>query len=270
MSAVAERPATVDAFLGGRVEAVQPDDGSHRSGLEAVLLGASLPEGFAGTVIDLGAGSGVAGMCAAARCPDARVVLVERDAGAIAAARESLARPANRGFAGRVAIVAADIAAPEGERRAAGLGRAFADAVIANPPFYGHDSGTASPEAARADAHILAADGLDPWLRAAASALKPGGACVFVFRADGIAELLQAMAGRFGSAAVLPIHPRAAAPAHRILVHAVKGSRQRTEILPAFTLHPVTGGTYLPEAEAILRDGRWLGDAHPPWASFWA
>ena len=270
MIAVADRPATVDAFLGGRVEAVQPDDGSHRSGLEAVLLGASLPEVFAGTVIDLGAGAGVAGMCAAARCPDARVVLVERDARAIAAAQTSLARSANRAFAGRIAIVATDIAAPEGERRAAGLDRAFADAVIANPPFRGRDLGTASPEAARAAAHVLSPEGLDPWLRAAASALKPGGACVFVFRADGIAELLHAMAGRFGGVAILPVHPRAATPAHRILVHGVKGARRRTEILPAFTLHPAAGGTYVPEAEAILRDGRWLGEAHPPWASVWA
>ncbi len=269
MTAVADRPATVDAFLGGRVEAVQPDDGGHRSGLEAVLLGASLPQGFAGTAIDLGAGTGVAGMCAAARCANARVILVERDEGAIAAARASLARPANR-FADRVTIAAVDIAAPEAERTAAGLGRAMADAVIANPPFHEGDRGTVSPVPGREAAHVLPAEGLDPWLRAAASALRPGGSCVVIFRADGIGELLHAMAGRFGGMAILPIHPRANAPAHRILVQAVKGSRRRTEILPGFTLHPAAGGTYLPGADAILRDGRWLGDAHPPWASVWA
>ena len=55
---------SVDAFLGGRVEAVQPEKGHHRAGLEAVLLAASLDARISGTVVDLGAGAGVAGLCA--------------------------------------------------------------------------------------------------------------------------------------------------------------------------------------------------------------
>ncbi len=51
---------TADAFLGGKVEALQPAAGHHRSGLEAVLLAASLDSRIAGTVVDLGAGAGVA------------------------------------------------------------------------------------------------------------------------------------------------------------------------------------------------------------------
>jgi len=57
----ASAPVTVDAFLGGRVEAVQPAAGHHRAGLEAVLLAASLDSRIAGTIVDLGAGVGVAG-----------------------------------------------------------------------------------------------------------------------------------------------------------------------------------------------------------------
>src|SRR5262245_14253844 len=88
-------PTTIDAFLGGRVEAVQVNDGRHRSGLEAVLLSAAVPADFTGIVIDLGAGVGVAGMAIAARCQGARVALVDRDVEAVAACRQALTRPVN-------------------------------------------------------------------------------------------------------------------------------------------------------------------------------
>jgi tRNA1(Val) A37 N6-methylase TrmN6 len=259
-------PTTVDAFLGGTVEAVQLAGGAHRSGLEAVLLGASLPASFTGTAVDLGAGVGVAAMCLAARCAVATVLAVDRDADAIAAARSALARPANRAFAGRVTPVLADIATPEAERTAAGLGRAIADAVVTNPPFHPEGAGTHSPHAARAGAHVLAGDALEPWFRAAASMLRPDGKLVVIFRADAIRTLLEAAEGRFGAIAILPIHPRAGPRAHRILVRGIKGSRAATAILPGLALHGATGNAYLPGVDAMLRNGAGLGDIHPAWA----
>ncbi|MEJ0012253.1 MAG: methyltransferase [Bauldia sp.] len=258
-------PRHVDAFLGGRIEALQPE-GHHHAGLEAMLLSAAVPSDFAGSVIDLGAGAGIAGMAVAARAPHAEVTLVERDATAIAAARESLARPGNAAFAARVTIVATDIAAPEAERIAAGLGRAFADIVVMNPPFRDPNAGTKSPHAERRAAHVLEEGALDAWVRTAASALKPGGHIVIIFRADGLGEILTALAGRFGAVAILPIHPRAALAAGRILVAAEKGSNAPSRILPGLTLHTDTGNTYLPEAERLLRHGASLSDVHPSWS----
>ena len=264
---LADPETTIDAFLGGKVEAVQPRSGHHRSGLEAVLLSAVIEAQFAGTVVDLGAGVGVAGMAIAARCPDTSVVLVERDAEAIACSREALARTSNRAFAGRVTIVATDIAAAEPVRVAAGLARAIADAMVMNPPFHQREEGTTSPSKARASAHVLADGGLEPWLRAAASVLKANGRLVVIFRADRLDALLSALDGRFGDAAILPIHPRAAEPAHRVIITAVKGSRAGSRILPALVLHPSAGSTYLPEAEHILRHGAGLAEVLPSWAS---
>ncbi len=264
--AEADRPSTtVDAFIGGRVEAVQPTRGHHRSGLEAVLLGAALEADFAGTIVDLGAGAGVAGMVAAARLPAARVVLAERDADALACARAALERPANRAFAARVAIVMADIAAAEASREAAGLSRGMADAVITNPPFHVPATTTAPPDTARAAAHVLGEGGLDLWFRAAASVLKPGGGLTVIFRADAIAALLAALGTRFGAVDILPVQPRADEPAHRILVRAVKGSRTPSRLLPPLVLHGASGGTYLSAVEGILRDGIGLAEAHPAW-----
>lgn len=265
MTAASAGTLTVDAFLGGRVEAVQPADGRHRSGLEAVLLSAAIDSRFGGTLVDFGAGAGVAGMCVAARCSRARIVLVDRDEDAVACASSALARPANRPFADRIEIVTTDVAAPEADRAAAGLVRAFADAVIMNPPFHDAREGTVSPVSGRASAHVLADGGLDPWFRAAASVLKPDGRLVVVFRADGLDAVLAALAGRFGGAAILPVHPRSDLPAHRVLVRAAKGSRARPAILPALTLHGEAGGAYLPSVEAILRDGAGLAEVLPAW-----
>lgn len=254
---------TVDRFLGGRVEAVQPGAGHHRSGLEAVLLAASLDARISGTVVDLGAGAGVAGLCAAARCKRAKVVLVERDPDLIACARDALGRPANAAFADRVRLVTADIAAPQAEREQAGAGRDLADHVLLNPPFY--DRGTRSPAKARASAHVLAPGGLDPWLRAAASVLKFGGDVTVVFRADGLADLLSAAARRFGGAEVMPVLPRPERPAHRILVRAVKGSRAALKLLPPLVLHDAEGSAFTPGVETMLRDGRGLASVNRAW-----
>jgi tRNA1(Val) A37 N6-methylase TrmN6 len=259
-------PRHVDAFLGGRVEVLQPE-GHHHAGLEAILIASSVPSDFAGTVVELGAGVGVAGMVIAARVPQTTVILVERDPTAIAAARESLARAANASFAARLKIVEVDITAPESERVAAGLGRALADIVVMNPPFRDPKAGTQSPNAERRAAHVLDEGALEAWVRTAASVLKPSGRVAIIFRADGLEEVLATLAGRFGGISVLPIHPRAGLAAGRILVAAAKGSRAPLRILPGLVLHAETAHTYLSEAERILRHGASLSDVHPAWKS---
>jgi tRNA1(Val) A37 N6-methylase TrmN6 len=90
---------TVDAFLGGRVEAVQPARGHHRSGLDAVVMAAALGPRARGRVADLGAGAGVAGLSLAARAPSVSVVLVERESELVACSRAALARAGNAAFA---------------------------------------------------------------------------------------------------------------------------------------------------------------------------
>lgn len=258
-SSSAKPEVTVDAFLGGRVEALQPAAGWHRAGLEAVFLAASLPAATRGTVVDLGAGVGVAGFCAVARCHEANVILVERDALAVECARAACARPANAAFAARVEIVETDI-----EKRQ-GLAPGLANAVILNPPFRDPLTASASPERARASAHMLGEAGLDPWFRAAAGLLRPGGSATVIFAADGIEKVLAAAKGRFGALDVLPIAPRAGEPAHRILVRGIKGSRAPLRLLPPVILHGVTGNEFQPEIEAILRGGSDLASVVPTW-----
>lgn len=255
---------TLDAFLGGAVEAYQPARGHHRSGLEAVLLGAALDADAAGLLVDLGAGAGVAGFCAASRCHGVDVVLAERDEALVGVARQSLALAANRGFARRVAAVVADVTAPEVDRLAAGLQREAAAFVLCNPPFYDAAAASASPELGRKSAHQREGV-LDDWLRAAAWLLAPGGTLLLVLAAAAVAEVLPALAGRFGAAALLPIHSRPRLAADRLLIRAVKGRSTPAAILPGLVLHGETGSSFAPPIERILRHGAGLGEVHRSW-----
>jgi len=75
-----------------------------------------------------------------------------------------------------------------------------------------------------------------------------------IWRADGLVDLLAALARGFGAVAVQPVHPRADAPAIRVLVRAVKGSRAPLALLPALVLAGADGRPSA-AAEAVLRHG---------------
>jgi tRNA1(Val) A37 N6-methylase TrmN6 len=95
-----------------------------------------------------------------------------------------------------------------------------------------------------------------------------GGSATVIHRAGALAEVLAALAGRFGGTVVLPIHPRGGEPASRVLVRAVKGSRAPLELLAGLALHNAGNG-FRPEVEAILRHGAGLPlrGAHPAQAT---
>jgi tRNA1(Val) A37 N6-methylase TrmN6 len=264
MMLAAQEDVTVDAFLGGMVEAVQPARGHHRSGLDAVLLAASFGALARGRIVDMGAGAGVAGFTLAARAPATELYLAEREAALVDCALVALGRPANRAFAARVRVAPGDLLSDAG-RRAAGLLPGF-DGAIMNPPFHDEGNVRASPNDERARAHVLGAGGLDPWFRAAAALVGPGGSLAVILPADRLGAMLAACEGRFGGLAILPVHARADEPALRILARGIKGSRAPMRLLPALTLHGDEGSAFLPPLVSILRDGAALADIHPSWS----
>jgi tRNA1(Val) A37 N6-methylase TrmN6 len=242
---------TRDGFLDGRLVLEQPAKGHHRAGLDAILLAAAVPEGSSGHLVDLGAGVGTAGLAAAHRLPALSVTLAEIDPELAVLAR---ANAAANGLAERVTVVEVDLMQPETARRLAGLDRGFADFALMNPPFHPAERGRSSPSEARAAAHMLAAEDLPRWVRAAASALKPDGILLAIVRADALGAWLGAVQPRFGGLDLLPIHPRAGEPAHRLIIHGRLGSRAPLRLLSGLVLHAADGG-YLPDAEQLLRGG---------------
>jgi tRNA1(Val) A37 N6-methylase TrmN6 len=240
---------TLDAVLGGRLKLRQPRRG-HRVGHDAILLAAAIGGGYGGRAVEFGAGVGAAGLAVARRHPGLRLTLVEIDPTLCALARENV--ELNR-FAERITVLARDVTRPDlfgVDALAAGA----ADRVLMNPPFNDPARQNVSPDPARALAHAAPAADLPLWLGSAERALEPNGVLTLIWRADALAQVLDALARSFGSVTVLPVHPRPNAPAIRVLVRAQKGGRQPLEMLPGLTLNDA-GGRPSAEAEEILRGG---------------
>jgi len=234
--------------LGGRLVLRQPRRG-HRLGHDAILLAAATGAKAGEHAVDFGAGVGAAGLALAARVPGLAVTLVEIDPALSALAEENIRR--NR-LAARVRAVALDVTAGARAFAAAGLVPGSAARVLMNPPFNHPAASQASPDPARRRAHVSA--GIAPWLRSAARLLGAGGTLTLIWRADGLADLLAALARGFGAVTVAPVHPRPDAPAVRVLVRAVKGSRAPLALLPGLMLAGADGRPS-GEAEAVLRHG---------------
>jgi FkbM family methyltransferase len=246
---------TDDAFLGGQLQLLQPRTG-YRAGIDAVFLAASVavPPASAARVLDVGSGVGTVGLCIAARCPAASVVLLEREPQLAALARENVDR--NR-FVGRVAVAELTVGAPVAALDAAHLTPNSFDHVVANPPYHDTGRGTRAPDPLKAASHEMVADQLDDWVRFMARVTKAGGTATLVHKADALPAVLAAFTHRFGAVHVLPLHPREGAPASRILVQGIKGSRAPLVLLSGFVLHD-EGSAFTPRAKAILRDGAGL------------
>jgi tRNA1(Val) A37 N6-methylase TrmN6 len=251
---MAEREAmSLDAILDGRLQLRQKREG-HRVGADAVLLAAAAGAPVA-RLIDVGAGVGAVGLALLQRWPEAHGELVEIDPALAALAGENAAL---NGLAARARIVVAD-ALDAKSRRAAGLVDEAADLIITNPPYLDANAARISPDPLRARAHV-AGDGtaaFAEWVVACLALLEPGGRFIMIQRADALPALLPALERRLGDIALRPVHPRADAPAIRLLISGIKGSKAPLRLLPALTMHEADGA-FTPLAAAIQRGEAFL------------
>ena len=241
-----------DAFLGGKLSIAQPEKG-FRAGLDSVLLGASLPQGT-GHLLDLGAGAGVAALCALAHDEGLEATLVENNADMAMLAAGNV--EAN-GFSHRAATLKISATATGAERKALGLGTDRFDVVIANPPFF--DSGTHAPDPARAAARHTDGE-VSGWVRTAVSCAHASGVVIFIHMAQALPQLLAAFDSRMGAITVLPIAPRPGMAATRVLVRGRKGSKAPMRMLPPLIVHGETGSAFAEPVRSILR-----GEARLDW-----
>lgn len=227
-------------LLGRRVRHDQLPHG-HRSGIEPVLLAASIPARNGARVLEGGTGAGAALLCLAARIAGLSGVGMERDPAQAALARRNIAA---NGFVA-LQVLHGDLAA----LRAPGV----FDHAFANPPW--HPPGTASPDAGREGARRARAGLFAMWAARLATPLRHRGTLSFVVAAAVLPECLAAMTGAgCGSAAVLPLWPKPGQAARLVLLRAVKGGRGPCRVLPGLVLHRPEGG-YTEAAEAVLRGG---------------
>ena len=232
-----------DRVLGGRVRLLQPAKG-YRAGMDAALLAAACDARAGERVLDVGCGPGAVLLQAAARCPEARLWGLERDADAADLARRGADL---NGVSGRVEILCGDVA----EGFAALKLRPF-DAVLSNPPFFDDAGALRGPHPSRRGAY-LADGGLAAWIGFLAKAAREGASITLIHRADRLADILAALSPKCGSIRIRPVHPFADAAAKRVLVRATKTGKAPLELLAPLVLHDREGGKHTAEADAILR-----------------
>ncbi|MGH1331854.1 MAG: tRNA1(Val) (adenine(37)-N6)-methyltransferase [Paracoccaceae bacterium] len=244
-----------DAFLNGRITLAQPIAG-YRAGVDPVLLAASVEARAGQSVLELGCGAGAALLCLGARVAGLSLHGVELQNDYAQLARSNAASNDIK-----AQITQADIAALPADLR----NQSF-DHIIANPPYFLRDSGTASPIERRETA-MGEGLSLDQWVAIAARRLAPKGRFTMIQNAARMPETLAAMAAYLGSVELMPLQPRMGRPAQLILARARKGGRAAFRLHPAVLMHEGAkhmrdGESYTAQISAVLRDGAPL-----PWGA---
>ncbi len=232
----------VDRLLDGRIRLFQPRRG-YRVAIDPVLLAAAVPARRLGLVLDVGAGTGAASLCLAARVPGCRIVALERDPGMLALLERNIRE---NGFADRVTVIAGDLDDPPAELR-----RLAFDLVMTNPPYGAAGRGTpAVPERRAATVESLP---LASWIEACRRRLSPRGRLLVIHRCDRLAELVREVSRGCGDVRLFPLWPRVdSRQANRLLLLARKGVRSPSRLLRGLVLHEADGG-FTAEAERVLR-----------------
>jgi tRNA1(Val) A37 N6-methylase TrmN6 len=236
---------TDDAFLGGRLNLLQPKTG-FRSGLDAVMLAASIQAKPRQHVCDVGAGAGAALMCLAARVPDLEASAVEIDPVLADLASQNHVR---NGLTGSLIVHEADVL-----MRPRSVPRQAFHHVMSNPPFHDAARGTPAPERAKARAKALDGDGLLAWLRFCRALVRPKGTVTVILPPAQLPAAMTALTRDGLGAVVIPLWPKAGVPAKRVILRVLMNSSAPLQLQPGLVLHE-DDGRATSIAEQILRGG---------------
>jgi tRNA1Val (adenine37-N6)-methyltransferase len=230
---------TDGTLLNGRIHYAQPRDG-YRTGLEPVLLAATIPALPGQTVLEAGTGAGAGLLCVLTRAPGVRGIGIEADPAMAALARRNAAA---NGLTIQISTADVSTATAWGP----------VDHAFANPPW--HDPAGTRPLGHRRDAaKHRGAGGLQMWIAALAAAITPLGTVSLVLPAALMGEAMALLHGAgLGRIALAPFWPRAGRAAKIVLLQGKRG-RGPCRMTAGLTLHGA-GSTYTDEANAILRDG---------------
>jgi tRNA1Val (adenine37-N6)-methyltransferase len=231
---------TSDGYLlAGKVRYHQPTTG-FRSGIEPVLLAASVPARGGQRVLEAGTGAGAALLCLAHRVPAILATGVEVDAAVSAVATQN-ARQSDG-----IEIVTGDVLA-------APLPALF-DHAIANPPYHPPD-GSPSPDGGRERAKRGSDALTQAWIARMSGLLRRRGTLTLIVPAWLVPSCLGAMSAS-GSpcSALFPLWPKVGRSAKLVLLRGIKDGRGPMRVLPGLVLHQ-EDGSFTHEARAVLDDG---------------
>jgi tRNA1(Val) A37 N6-methylase TrmN6 len=176
-----EEEVSQDDFLGGQLQLFQPRKG-YRSGMDAVLLAASVPARAGDSVMELGCGAGVAVSCLGRRVAGLELNGLEvQPEYAALAARNAQANDLP------IRLTIGDLAQMPDT-----LKQQRFNHVFANPPYFLRADGTQAPDIGRETA-MGEGTPLADWVKHAAKRTLPKGTITFIQRADRLPELLTHM-----------------------------------------------------------------------------
>ncbi|WP_421693460.1 tRNA1(Val) (adenine(37)-N6)-methyltransferase [Aestuariivirga sp.] len=241
---------TEDGFLGSRLRLLQPEKG-FRAGIDSVFLAASVPCGEGETVFEAGAGSGVAALCLLARNPTVHLTGVEISPRYAMLCEENAKR---NGFQDHIRVIRADARDALRKDTASMPQPGSFHHAMANPPYFEEGKSTPSPHALKAQAHGFGPDDLELWVKLLHAMVASRGSVTIIHRAETMGRVIHAMENRFGDIRVAPLFPRRGAPASRVIVQGIKGSKAPLHLLPGMVLHG-EGNSFTSEADGVLRSG---------------
>ena len=211
-------------------------------GTDAYLLSAYLGKGIKNSC-ELGAGSGVITLLAAARGKIKKGVCVEIQENIAELCRKNIDE---NGFGDRISAISADIRELSSE-----IYGAF-DAVFSNPPYMKVTSGKMNADKADAACRHELFGTIDDFCASATKLLKFGGDFYAVYRPDRLIDLLAAMRG----AAIEPkklcfVHPDEAHKPCLLLVSGKRGGKAGCDVMRPLVLSS-------PDAARIYETGDWV------------
>lgn len=231
--------------ISDRITITQSRSG-YRFGMDALLLATDLPPlPDAPLIIDLGAGQGAVALCVASRCPQVRVLAIERQQSLLTTLRKNIEDNALT----HVEAIDADLRLAREQ-----LPAHIADLVLSNPPYFKTSDSRHDGDPERAAARHELNGGLDDFIRAAFHLLKPRGWLKLIIPPDRLGDLYAAI-GAHGDLSLVSLrcfHDRVDRDAYLIEALLRRGKRYRLTIRQPLIIH-TPEGAYTEESDARIR-----------------
>ncbi|MBE6446776.1 MAG: hypothetical protein E7021_05180 [Alphaproteobacteria bacterium] len=232
---------TIDKFLGGKVLLKQSKSGL-RATSDAVLLSAFVKIKENETLLDVGAGNGVVGLCINAR-KKCKLNALECQTSLIKQIQEN------------AELNKTDIHIFEHnlfDKKDILKGILFHH-IVTNPPFYDNTGkGRKNDEQKLA---FQAEFDLKKWLDYCLKHLKSKGSFTMIHRPELLGEILYVLEKKLGKIEIFPIQTKQNQPATRIILRGVLGAKSPLKLYPPLVMHK-TDGSRSELAEQILRNGK--------------
>jgi tRNA1(Val) A37 N6-methylase TrmN6 len=238
---MAETPELSDgALFGGQMIYRQPV-GGYRTGIEPILLAASVPARPGERVLEAGTGAGAGLLALTARIKNLSGTGLESDPAMARLAADNLA--ANNCAGVRIDCTQVEAWQPDGSY----------DHAFANPPWHS-DCSTPSPLPARRMAKIATGATLHAWIGKLASALRHRGTLTLILPSASFVNATQALAAaQCAEIALMPLWPKPGRAAKLVILQGTRHGKGPGRILPGLIVHE-PNGAYTPEANRILRE----------------